>query len=104
MKQYTLNRFYHEAKAILEKYNIGGKEGYEFEVSFKIEEEVASTQPTLNCRICYGPRKYDSIEPSYYGFGCTPAICLNEFDETVKKKTGTPILEAVSAEIDESVA
>jgi len=100
MEQYTLNRFYFEAKAVIEKYQLQGKEDYEFKVDFSIEEDRHTPGPVLRCGISYCHKQYDSKEPSYYGFGVTPYICLGEFEEALKKATGKSLIENLAVEIE----
>lgn len=104
MEQYTLNRFYFEAKAIIEKYGIAGKPNYKFDVDFSLEEREEGKAPGLHCRISYSPQKYDSHEPSYYGFGPTPYIALGQFEETLKEKTNKSFKENLSVEIPETTS
>lgn len=98
MENYTLNRFYFEAKALLEKYGIAGKENYELQVEFQIEDKN-NTAPNLHFTIKYCPIKFDSTEESYYGFGCTPVICINSFEETLLKASGKILIERLSVDL-----
>ena len=101
MENYTLNRFYHEAKAILEKYHIWGKENYDFHTSFSIREDTSENHPVLECHISYWPKNYGSVEPKYYGLAMTPSRALKCFEEFVIAQTGSILREKVSVEIPE---
>jgi len=99
MENYTLNRFYFEAKALLEKYGIAGNDDYSLLVEFEIEDKNRKV-PKLHCTIKYAPIKFDSNEKSYYGFGCTPVICINSFEETLIKESGKLLIENLSVELE----
>jgi hypothetical protein len=100
MENYTLNRFYHEAKAILEKYHIQGKEDYEFSVDFGISENKLLKQPTLVCRVHYWSEKYNSEQPHYSGYGYSPILALNSFEVNIRKQNGFILCDNVSVEIE----
>lgn len=100
MENYTLQRFYHEAKAIVEKYNLNFEEEYEFYVEFKLEETTRCNHPLMKCIIHFSPKRYESRGTSFYSYCCTPAAALSSFEEDIKEKTGSPIRERVSVEIE----
>lgn len=95
---YTLNRFYFEAKAILEKYGLSQLENYKLKVEFTIEEKEQSN-PQLDCIISWGPCHWESKEKTYYGFGVTPSICLSSLEESMRKNTGKHLIEYLAIEI-----
>ena len=101
MKTYTLNRLYHEGKALIEKYNLSDllQDGYEYRVGFDIRERENKI-PILSCSIIYDHKDYSSKRTSYVAFANTPAGCLNEFEEKLIKITGIVLLENVSVEIN----
>jgi hypothetical protein len=100
MEHYTLNRFYHEAKALLEKYHVQDKEDYELNVKIGIEERPQHTHPLLECCVFFCPRDYKSKEPSFNGFGNTPTHALDNLEETLMRETGTPIIDSVAVELE----
>ncbi|HRH59644.1 MAG TPA: hypothetical protein PL045_03695 [Chitinophagaceae bacterium] len=95
MENYTLNRFYHEAKALLEKYN-AVKEEFRLSVGFDIKESNRQF-PILQCEICYdnGKGNYE-----YLIFSSTPEACLNVFEKELIIATGTVLKEKVSADFE----
>jgi hypothetical protein len=97
MKTYNLNQLYHEAKALLEKYNYV-KDTHKLSVSFTIEEK--DSVPKLRVSIWYDndlDRNWDSRIGAY---SVTPAYALNEFEEELQKKTGKHLIERVGVEIE----
>lgn len=96
MNKYTLNRFYFEARAIIEKYDFH-RPDYELRVSFEIKERKNKVFG-LNCVICYSHHKHDRDNESFYGFGVTPAICLSSFEETLREKSGMALVENIEVE------
>lgn len=104
METYTLNRFYFEAKALLEKYSIH-HDDYSFDAQFSMEENgfrnLNKETPALNCSITYRPKNYNSTGKSYYACGATPALCLSDFEYKLREATGRHLIESVGTEIPE---
>lgn len=100
MEHYTLNRFYHETKALLEKYHVQDKENYELNVKIAIEERPQHTHPLLDCCVMFSPRDYNCREPRFGGFGSTPTLALNSLEEDLMCKTGAPIIDSVAVELE----
>ena len=94
---YTLQRFYHEAKALLEKYNFTSDEK-ELRVDFSIEER--NGVPNLKFWISYQNIKSSTMSGPV-GWGQTPTNTLKEFEEQLQKATGRFLIERVAVEITE---
>ncbi len=97
-ENYTLKRFYFEAKAILEKHIPNGKEEYRLSVQFEIEDRDNKV-PDLNCFISYRHKDYRSGYQNFYGSASSPAIALQQFEDAVKEYSGKMLIENVSVEI-----
>jgi hypothetical protein len=100
-KLYTLQRFYFEAKALLEKYGIN-KDGYRLEVEFEIEEKDPLGAPRLECYIRYRQESYNGNWITS-GISTTPAHALNTFEQALQEEVGIKILEKVSLQEECSI-
>jgi len=101
MENYTLNRFYFEAKLLLEKYKLYDKEDYKLRVEFGIREQDNKTT-ALQCYICFeykNDQRTIAKPITYFGFGSTPSFCLRSFEDSLRDKTENPLIINVSVEI-----
>lgn len=90
---YTLQRLYHEAKSLIEKYNFN-KSDLKLEVNFQIEEK--NTVPTLEVRIWY---KDNSYNKGVSAWAPTCSGALNEFEQKLQEATGIKLAERVAVEV-----
>lgn len=90
---YTLQRLYHEANALIEKYNFKDPD-LKLDVNFQIKEE--NTVPTLEVRIWY---KDNSYNKGVSAWAPTCAGALNEFEEKLQQATGIKLSERVAVEV-----
>jgi len=82
-RNYTLNRFYKEAKALIDKHNLTHHEYY-IRVHFEIFEDTKkSGSPRLNCIICY------EKDHNYLLFASkrTPEAALRMLEEKILEST-----------------
>jgi hypothetical protein len=93
METYTLQRFYYEANALIEKYN-AKREEYNLCVEFEIKEEEGV--PKLSCHASY--RKERNYESIAWAVSTTPSLALRYFEEELQKHTGKMLIERVGTE------
>ncbi len=95
---YTLNRFYYEAKALLEKHNVADDQ-YLLHVSFDINEgRKPGESRHLNCTIRYS----DNREYRFFSGERTPALALDEFEKNILKSKGKNFdIDSVSVQLDD---
>ena len=99
-KNYTLNRFYSEAKDLIEKHNctdLNCNLRVQFEI---IEDSEKNGSPRLDCRICY------ETERTFRFFSSqrTPEAALKRFEETIlESKDQWPTPQIVSVEMTEEL-
>jgi len=93
-KNYTLNRFYSEAKALIEKHNYTDQE-CNIRVQFEIiEDGEKNGSQRLDCRICY-EKDHDF---RFFASRRTPEATLRKFEETIlesKDQWTTPQIVSV---------
>jgi len=99
-KNYTLNRFYAEAKALIEKHNCIDPE-CNIRVQFEIIEDCEKNgSQRLDCRICY------EKDHSFLLFASrrTPEAALRKFEETIlESKDQWPTPKRVSVELTDEL-
>lgn len=104
METYTLQRFYHEAKALIEKHNAVDND-FCLEVQFQIEESdlIGNVQaPRLKCAIYYRDRKRSSSHNKEHWISeFSPAHALARFEEELAEKKGELMKERVAIELPE---
>ena len=95
---YTLNRFYFEAKELIEKHNCLDPES-KLRVQFEIKEDTERNgSPRLDCRICYE----SNHNFKFFSSRSTPEAALLEFEETIlETKDEWPVPQTVSVELTE---
>jgi len=97
---YTLNHFYTEARALIEKHNctdLNCNLRVQFEI---IEDREKNGSPRLDCRICYE----NDHNFRFFSSQRTPEAALNRFEETIlesKEKWPTP--KTVSVELTDEL-
>lgn len=94
---YTIQRLYHEGKALLEKYQIHNPD-YKLSVSFTLSQE-GDGHPKLTIYLRYDSDRVLSNTEPYFGFGFTPSIALNCFEEDLQKKSGKTLIERLGTEV-----
>lgn len=99
-KGYTLNRFYREAKSLIEKHICTDPE-YNIRVKFEIiEDREKNGSPRLDCRICY-EKDHDF---KFFASRRTPEAALREFEETIlESKDQWPTPQTVSIEMTDEL-
>lgn len=98
-EMYTLNRFYFEAKALLEKYNVC-IDDYKLETSFEIEEEDKNGLPVIKFTIMYKPKSYSSDAPWIATYAMsTPVKAMSEFEFKLQEYSGKTLIERVCVEV-----
>lgn len=76
-KNYTLNRFYSEAKSLIENHNCTDPD-CSIRVQFEIiEDKEKNGSPRLDCRICYE----NDLEFRFFVTRRTPEAALRRFNE-----------------------
>lgn len=100
MENYTLNRFYHEAKALIEKHDCVDDEK-RVVVHFGIEEPSSNKIPYLKCMISYQGR--NDYRKDIYGFGNTPSYALEDFEKILQEQKGIMLKEKVSVDITDDL-
>ena len=94
---YTLNQLYHEAKALLEKYDFI-KDDYKLQVSFTIED--VQSVPKLRVSIWYSNDTNRNWDDRISAYSVTPTTALNDFEECLQQKTGKRLIERVAVDIE----
>jgi hypothetical protein len=97
---YTLQRFYHEAKALAEKYKIDDYyKHFLLDVSFNIKERIKSeiSGTIVDFTIVYGERDYN--DKRTYHFGSSPHHCLSDFEQTLRQHSGMQLIDSVAVEL-----
>lgn len=99
-KNYTLNRFYYEAKALLEKHDCADL-SYKLIVNFEIEEARKPGEAReLKCGISY--RK--NSDWYYYTNERTPELALDEFEKNILKSKGKNFdIDPVSIDLEDDL-
>jgi hypothetical protein len=95
-KNYTLNRFYTEAKALIEKHNCKD-DNYTVRVQFEItEDKEKNGSPKLNCRISYE----NNHDYAFYASKRTPEYTLQSFEEKLlESKDKWPPPQTISIDL-----
>jgi len=91
---YTLQRLYHEAQALIEKYQ-AVEDDKKLRVQFQIEE--VKNVAKLNVWISYSDERYNKYTA---GSGLTPTHALNDFEDELQKLSGKKLIERVALEIE----
>lgn len=99
-KSYTLNRFYSEAKSLIEKYICTDPE-CNLRVQFEIiEDKEKNGSPRLDCRICYE----NDLEFRFFASRRTPEATLRRFNEILlESKDQWPAPETVSVDLTDEL-
>ncbi len=95
-KSYTLNRFYNEAKALIEKHKCKDDD-YIIRVQFEItEDKEKNGSPKLNCRICYE----NDYNYAFFASKRSPELSLQELEEKIlESKDNWPTPQKVSIDL-----
>jgi len=110
MKPYTLQRFYLEAKLLLEKYSFKMPQEWALECTFEIKERMKDeiVAPQLSCGIIL--KDYESDRTGKYVLFIynepTPESALSCFERAIIEKTGGKgvAINSVATEISRVIA
>ena len=99
-KNYTLNRFYSDAKSLIEKHNCTDPE-CSIRVQFEIiEDREKNCSPLLDCIICY-EKNHDF---KFFASRRTPEAALRKFEEKIlESKDQWPAPQTVSIEMTDEL-
>lgn len=99
-KNYTLNRFYYEAKALLEKHDCVDS-AYRLSVNFEIEEaRKPGESRALKCWIRY-EKDHDY---KFFSSERTPELTLDDFEKNILKSKGKNFdIDSVSVDLDDDL-